>query len=516
MHIAPSAIALATGGAEVTTAALVLATDTKNPNGEFCKVLGVIHPVDQTAPDITFEINLPTAWNGKAMQFGGGGYNGSLVTGLGNYVKQLADTPTALKQGYVTLGSDSGHVGTPLDASFALNAEALVNFAHLQIKKTKDVGMAIVKARYGSLPAHMYFSGGSQGGHEGFDAAQRYPADYDGVIVGFPAYNFSVLMIANNAIAKALYANNGTGWLNPHKATMLASAVYAVCDALDGVSDGIISNIVECRKATATFKLQTARNPLRCATGADTGDTCLSDAQIDLLNILDSAFDAGISMNGAVRTFAKWTPFEGSTFNKDFFRGPVLGTSPIATSPPAPVPVSALYYFVSDGAIRYFITQKITLNSITSFDPFQWAGRINQLAPDLDATNPDLTAFSARGGKMILFHGTADDLITPYNTIDYYDRVVGKMGQTATDSFLRFYLVHGMGHHTGVFNASMDSLSALEAWVEKGQAPSHLVAVDTNAATLGRTRPVCLYPQWPKYNGFGNVNVAASFSCVRQ
>src|SRR5688572_14094475 len=271
MTFTADSIGLPTTGANVLSAVLIAATTTDNPNGEYCKVLGAIHPVDPTAPDINFEVNLPTNWNNKMLQFGGGGLNGTLVTGLGRYAKQPGDEQPPLARGYVTLGSDSGHQSTGgFNGTFYLNAEALDNFGHMQIKKTHDVAMQLLAARYGVEPQYSYFIGGSQGGHEGFDAVQRYPDDYDGVVAGYPAHNEVMLHLAAWNFAKALQANDGKSWLNPVEAELLVSAVYERCDALDAASDGIISNVAACLEATAPLKLQTAENPLRCADGADT------------------------------------------------------------------------------------------------------------------------------------------------------------------------------------------------------------------------------------------------------
>src|SRR5579864_3298966 len=173
--ISPASLSLPTNGAVIVSASLVMTGDPGNRNGEFCKVLGSIRPVDLTAPDIHFEVNLPTTWNNRSLQMGGGGNDGSLVTGLTGASNQVASSPTPLAQGYVTLGSDSGHEGNGFDGRFGLNDEALANFGRLQIKKTHDVAMFLVKRYYGSLPRHSYLIGGSQGGHEALIAAQKYP-----------------------------------------------------------------------------------------------------------------------------------------------------------------------------------------------------------------------------------------------------------------------------------------------------------------------------------------------------
>ena len=132
----------------------------------------------------------------------------------------------------------------------------------------------------------------------------------------------------------------------------------------------------------------------------------------------------------------------------------------------------------------------------------------------LDANSVDLTQFMSKGGKLLLMVGAIDDSITPHNTLDYYKRLVSRFGQAALDSFVRFYYIPGFGHGNGVFNAKFDSLSALDGWVVHGRAPGTLVATDANAANRGRTRPLCVYPAWPKYGGSGDVNAASSFTCV--
>ena len=489
--IAAGSIGLPTNGAVVVSASLVMATDAGNNNGEFCKVLGAIHPVDPTAPDIKFEVNLPTNWNNRMLQMGGGGYDGSLVTGLGGSSNQLPSAPTPLAQGYVTLGSDSGHEGTGFDGTFALNDEALANYGLLQIKKTHDVAMHLVKARYGSLPRHSYFSGGSQGGHEALIAAQRYPADYDGVIALYPAYNVTLMHLGSNYFAKALYASKES-WINPDKVKTLVAAVYAACDGLDGVVDGIISHVPACNKA---FTMQTVKTTLRCAGGADTGDTCLSDAQIEAVNAINSPFSLRFPIAGGLTTYPKWPILDGATFVAN-----TLGNTAVPSMPPAPG--DAFQHKPADATIRYIITRDLTLNTLT-FDPNQWATSIVEVSGIIDANSVDLSQFMSKGGKLILMVGAIDDSITPYNTLDYYKRLVTRFGQATLDSFARFYYIPGFGHGNGVFNAKFDSLGALDAWVDHGTAPGTLIATDVNQGNNNRSRPLCVYPTWPKYNGVG-------------
>lgn len=502
-----SATGLPTTGASIHSAVLVPANAEGNANGEYCKVLGAIHPATYTAPDINFEVNLPSAWNRKSLQFGGGGLNGTLVTGLGRYAKQPDSEATPLARGYLTLGSDSGHQSAGgFDGNFFLNAEAMDNYGHMQVKKTHDVAMLLAEQRYGARPQYNYFIGGSQGGHEGFDAVQRYPDDYHGVIAGYPAHNVLMLHLAALDFTRALMADDGKAWLNPAEAQLLVNAVYERCDALDGGTDGIIGNVAACIAATAPLKLLSADNPLRCPEGAEGGDACLSDAQLTALNRIDSPYTPGFRLfpdDTESAVFPKWTPFEGSTFRDGL--PTILG---------AEGPHQALQAGPADATNRFAIAQDLTLDVFNDYEPRAYAGRITEVAARISANSVAIERYRANGGKLIFFHGLVDDFITPYSSIQYWERLVARFGETALGEFVKFYTIPGMGHVTGVFNARIDTLGALEAWVERGEAPGTLVASDANQATAGRTRPVCHFPQWPQYDGSGDINAATSFRCV--
>lgn len=507
LHIAAAGIGLPTRGATIESAERVEADVEGNTNGDYCKVLGAIHPVDYTAPDIHFQVNLPAHWNGKSLHFGGGGLNGTLVTGLGPYVKQPPTDPNPLARGYLTFGSDSGHVGRGgFDGTFYLNEEALENFGHQQIKKTHDVAMWLSRRYYGTEPRLSYFMGGSQGAHEAFDAVQRYPDDYDGVVAGYPAHNVILLHLSALSYARALNDNDGAGWLNPQEIAFFTGAVYQRCDALDGVADGIISNLPACHAATDDFRRDDDSNPLRCPAGANGGDDCLSSAQISMLLTLDSPYDPGFRIydhDSGNSIFPRWTPFEGSTFMDG-------GSSNLGVDGPE----TALQRAPAEATNGLAIARDLELDVLRDFEPRRYAGRIIELAGKMSANNAAIDRFRDSGGKLILFHGTADDFIPVHSSIEYYERLQARYGQEALDEFVRFYLVPGMGHQTGVFNARLATLEALEDWVERGAAPGELVAIDQNAATAGRTRPVCRYPGYPRYSGSGDPDDAGSFACA--
>jgi len=502
--IPASAIGLSTSGAVVQTAASVSAPDQGNVNGDFCKAIGIVKPQHAGSPSLEFEVNLPLTWNRRALQMGGGGYDGSLVTGLAQYTLQPPNTDTPLKQGYVTLGSDGGHKGKPgFDGTFGLDDEALVNYGKQSVKKAHDAAMAVIKKAYGRAPERFYFIGGSQGGHEALDAAARYPQDYDGVVAHYPAYNVTMLHLGSLNVGRALYAGGGAAWINPKKVKLIDDAVYAKCDPLDGVKDGIIGDVAGCN---AAFDIKA----LRCPNGADAGDTCLSDAQLKAVATITSDYKPGFAIAG-MDTFPKWALLEGATFQ---------GPSNFGQAPQPSNPLSGkepLLYSAGDQTIKFIITRNPTFETMT-FDPKQYEAQTVKAGTIMDVTDVSLEKFRARGGKIIMTHGTADDFITPHNSIAYYKRQVAQFGQTRLDSFMRFYLIPGLGHGFGIFNAKFDSLDALRHWVEDGKAPAGLTAVDANQGpTAGRTRPLCEFPRWPKFTGAaGSEDSAASFTCVER
>jgi feruloyl esterase len=503
LSIPASSIGLPTSGAVVQTAVTVAASEEKNINGDFCKVTGIVKPKNPDSPNLEFEVNLPLTWNRRALQMGGGGYDGSLVNGLTLYTLQPATTPTPLKQGFVTLGSDGGHKGAQgFDGSFGMNDEALANFGKQSVKKTHDAAMAVIRKAYGRTPERFYFIGGSQGGHEALDAAARYPEDYDGVVAHYPAYNVTMLHLGSLNVGRALYANGGAGWIDPKHTKLITDAVYAKCDELDGAKDGIISNVAACN---AAFDVKT----LRCANGA-AGDNCLSDAQLRAVAIINSEYKPGVTIAGA-DTFGKWALLEGALF---------AAASNLGGDPQPVNPISGrepLLYRAGDQTVKFILTRDQKFDPL-QFDPKKYQSRIATVASIMDVTDVSLEKFRAKGGKIIMTHGTADDFITPHNSINYYNKQVAQFGQQRLDSFLRFYMIPGFAHGYGGFNAKIDSLTALQNWVEKGQPPSGLVATDGNTGPMaGRSRPLCEWPKWPKFTVKpGTEDSAESFRCVEK
>jgi feruloyl esterase len=499
LSIDASAIGVPTGGAVVQSAALVAATAQGNQNGDFCKVTGIVKPKNPSSPNMEFEVNLPLTWNRRVLQMGGGGYDGNLVTGLTPYTLQPANVDNPLKQGFVTLGSDGGHKasGPGFDGRWAIDDEALANFGKHSVKKAHDAAMAVIKKAYGRAPERFYFIGGSQGGHEALDAAARYAADYDGVVAHYPAYNVTLLHLGSLNVGKAIYAENGAAWLSPAKTKLITDAVYAKCDDLDGVKDSIISNVKACNNA---FDVKA----LRCANGASAGDACLTDAQLAAVVKITSDYKPGVTIAG-MDTFPRWPLLEGALFQVSTF-----GKAPQPNNPANGS--EALLYGPGDQTVKFIITRDPKIDPMT-FDPTQWQERIAAAASMMDVTDVSLATFKAKGGKIIMTHGTADDFITPHNSELYYQRQVKAFGQPGVDGFMRFYMIPGFGHGFGPFNTKFESLKLLQEWVEKGQAPQGVTAIDGNP-NANRSRPLCEWPKWPKFTGApGTENNAASFTC---
>lgn len=495
LSIPSDGIGLPSGGADISTARIATVGETP-----YCEVLGAIDPVDPEAPDINLLVNLPLEWNGRGLHYGGGGYNGSLVTGLDPVKFNPADEPVPVEEGWATWGSDSGHQSmSGLDGSFMMSDEALRNFGGDQLKKTHDVATAVIDAFYGRAPDRVYFQGSSQGGHEAMIAIQRFGEDYDGAIVVHPANPFVGLQLSGNQAAQALYQPDA--WLSPEDVELLNSAVLAACDALDGATDGLISDIEGCGEA---FDVQT----LRCEDGMPEHGICLGDAQIAALDVMDGRTETP-PLQGGAQGFSGWPIYLGA----DLYGLWGMGSTPEPTVPPTPIENFGLAV-LADPAIRFGILRDPDANSL-EFDPAKHGARVTELSEITDAVAADMSDFAEAGGKVLLLHGTTDFAIPFGNTVDWYERVLAEMGEEAVSDFMRFWLVPGFGHGSGAFQLRWKSLDALVDWVENGNPPENLVATDAAPDTAGRTRPLCEYPSFPVLSGgAGDLADAASFDCL--
>jgi feruloyl esterase len=518
--VAADDIGLPSGGATITSAQLVRATPQgSGPNGSvipekptYCEVQGTIASLDPAAPAITFQLNLPVDWNGKAVQYGGGGFNGVLITGLDPLRDDPLDAPLPLTRGYATLGTDSGHQASaypPTEvAAFSLNDEALDNFAYAAYKKVHDVGQAVMRDFYGQPAARSYFFGGSEGGREGLTMAQRFPDDYDGIVSVVPVINWVGLQ---HAMLPSLQPQlNGS--ISSQQAALLARAVTDACDDLDGLADGVVNNYLAC---PANFHPET----LRCPGGTDSGDTCLSEAQIRSVEALHAPYQFPFSLANGVDEYPQ--RLYGGESTPGGLQQWYVGDKP----PSVPVTADAprLWLF-GENAIRYFIARDPTFD-VRTYDPRNFVERLQQVSALMDSTNPDLSAFYARGGKLIVRENAGDYAQSPLAGIRYYSSVVARLGQPTVDEFMRLY-VSPASNHSGQMRSTTDQLDVptwvdlldpLDRWVTSGQAPDDALIQTRSAAAppfevLGE-RPMCRYPDYPQYLG-GDRFQATSYQCA--
>lgn len=520
--IPASAIGLPTNGARIDSAVLTPASPLSvNPNPPFspptpemavtpampehCRVIGSIAAIDPQAPPIRFQVNLPTDWNGRSLQYGGGGFNGVLITGLNLPPAGPPDRPAPLMRGYVTYGTDSGHQNAPGVApqAFALNDEALVNFAHASYKKVRDVAVELMKRRYGRAPEKLYFMGSSEGGREGLTMAQRYPADFDGIFSRVPVINWAGLQVTGARIGLSQLQSGG--WITPEKVKLVHDAVLAACDSRDGLDDGIVSDYEGCKRSFDVTRL-------RCS--GSRSINCLSDSEIRTVQTMH----AGVTFNYDLANGVRQYPGFGVGGENHPGTGPVGGWVSWQTGRTAPVSppnqTSSIAWLYGGGAVQYFFARDPNYD-LRRYTPDSFPDRVKEISALMDSTNPDLTAFANRGGKLIILEHMADYAQSPYAGIEYYKSVVARMGQPTVERFLRLYVTPGADHVGTGAPAAVDMLEVLNDWVEKGRAPGNLVQAThqlTPPFPVAKSRPACRYPAFPRYGG-GDPNSANSFDC---
>src|SRR5262245_38750312 len=384
LKIPASDIGLPSGGVTIASAAMAtVPADPATPDvkRDYCQVLGAVLPVDPAAPPVYFQINLPAQWNGKAVQYGGGGSNGVLVTGLNPLRDARADTPLPVARGFATWGTDARHDNRklPEPREFALNDEALLNMAYAAYKKTRDAGIKIATAFYGRGPVKMYFFGGSEGGREALLMAQRFPKDFDGIVSVVPVVNYTG---ANLLRAKLARLQKDGGWISPAKVKLIHNAVIAACDKLDGLADGVIGAYEKC---LSVFDVRT----LRCPDGIDTGDNCLSDAQIEADRLAHRPFEYPFPMKHGVTSFPGWN------YGGEDQPGGLVETVTGREKPEFPIRSSktqSIGWNNADGFVRYMFVRDARFNSL-DFKAENHAARIREISEMFDTTDPDLSAF---------------------------------------------------------------------------------------------------------------------------
>ncbi|MEL1251146.1 tannase/feruloyl esterase family alpha/beta hydrolase [Aurantiacibacter gilvus] len=509
-------IGLPTGGAAVGRAQMLAADDggaENDPDGEVqlprphrCLVTGEIAPVDPEAPMINFAVNLPVVWNGRALQSGGGGLGGVLISAPGNKGQGRMDPipldePYPITLGYAVFGSDGGHQSG--DLQFAYNDEAMRNWAGDALKKTRDVALTIIGGAYGRQPDRLYFTGESAGARETLWVAQRYPQDYDGFIATSPVLNWNYIHIADGIIRDRLIE----GPLSVADIALVAENTRTACDALDGLEDGVIARYLECPNTVAD---------LRCEDGA-TGEGCLSDAQIQSVNAIRQPWSMNVPMaNNVIRNAGYGTTGDedGDRYQWNFY---TVGAQPPAERLPAgsgfEPGVGAILGFANFW-VRHAIAQDPEFEP-RHFNPELYEERIQYLSQLFDATDPDLSGLANSGARLIVYQPSADNAVGTPMVSEWYRSVVNAIGEEMAGDVLRYYVGPGGGHNaTGI--TQMNTLALLESWVEDGVAPPDaLVAVDIDPVNLTRGREMltCRYPAYAHYIGDGHTETAASFEC---
>jgi tannase/feruloyl esterase len=459
-----------------------------NDAPDYCRVTG------QIQPEIRFEVSLPAVWNGRLYVFGNGGYAGEALDAQG----RVAAARRALARGFAVAQMNTGHDAAlePL-GTFAASSQKFLDYAYRGMHVTVLTAKKILQAYYDGALRHAYFDGCSTGGRQALISAQRFPEDFDGIVAGAPVLDFSGTMIDYVINQRAL----GAAPMTPDKLKLVADVVYKKCDAVDGVTDGVIDDPRRCR-FTPSADLP------RCADNAD-GASCFTAAQVQTLDTIYG----GVKRNGA-EFFPGWPV------------GPEIGV---------PVPRVAgneasgwMPWFVAAGTgrpiqatfgetfFRYMAFGKpnptydwLTFNVDADLDKIQWARSV------LDATDPDLSRFKARGGKMIGYFGWADPALNPMMGVKYYESVVQALGPSTAD-FYRLFMVPGMFHcGGGIGTSTFDAVTPVVEWVEKGVAPQSIPASRLVDGKVVRTRPLCPYPEVAKYKGSGSIDEAASFTCTK-
>jgi hypothetical protein len=495
-------------------------------------VEGSIMPVDPQGWPINFRVLLPANWSLRGMQQGGGGMNGTL--GVGGF-----GISSILTKGFAMYGSDGGHqaggmgpataqnkplaTGPTTGDEWALNEEAIKNLGYMQMKKTHDAAVVIMERVYGKKPVYNYYVGSSQGGREALTVAQRYPSVYNGIIANVPILNYSTLMLAPVLIR--IQEKPATNWITPSKIKTITSEFLRQCDALDGISDGMINNYMAAR---AIFNVKDGIGPkdpwkaLRATNGIDpnpkdtSANAKLSDGQIKTLEFVYSPYTFKTPLANGVKSFGMWLP---NTVPSDF--GMISNVRYKGQEGAADN--ASLFRHLGIVGATGFLMQDIKANALDYVEGGKWDKRRQEISYWMDATNPDLSEFYKRGGKMIITIGLMDNLASDGAQMDYYQSLIDKMGRKKVDEFARLFVVphggHGLsgksyavsgeGKPVGVKNIpgpnGDDNIDLLVSWVEKKQSPAKTLVVDEKGrigtGTNVKGYLLCSYPNYPKYVG---------------
>jgi len=450
----------------------------------FCRVEVTAKP-DQS--EINYEVWLPLAsdWNGRFFGVGTGGFGGGVLYNAPPTFAQ-GGLAGAVEKGYAAMATDYGHKSPGMNLMWAVHKPAqLADFGFRAVHASTVGAKKITAAFYGKQPNYAYWDGCSRGGAMGMVNAQRWYTDYNGIIAGDPARDWIRNLVSSSAYALR-QVRDPASRLPESKRAMLHKAVLDQCDAVDGLTDGLIQSARQCKFDPSKLLCKGAES-----------DSCLTKGQVEAVKELYT----GIVGRHGQQIADPYLP--GSESMWMFY-----GTDEF--KPDMKTPLASVAQFWSG-----FVYEDPTFDPGKSLNIEEGqAFAKKKLGWILSYEDPDLSPFQRAGGKLLTYHGEADGLNSPVVSTAYYKDVVGTLGQAKTDEFIRYYLVPGMGHCFGgdgpdVFNM----LPTLQDWVEKGEEPKPIVAAKVKDGNVVRTRPLCPYPQVAKYQGSGDINDAANFTC---
>jgi len=453
---------------------------------EHCRILGVI------APEIRFEVNLPVAWNRRFYMHGNGGFAGE--------TPEMGARPSyrsaALRHGFVTATTNTGHdaASEPL-ATFAASPQKRIDYAFRAVHLTAIEGKRIAAAYYGRPPAFAYWDGCSTGGRQGLISAQRFPADFDGIVAGAPVLAF--VDTVTQSLWNGLVLSDTP--VPPEKMKLVGDAVYARCDAQDGLVDGLIDD-------PRTCDFDPERHVAQCVDGQN-APTCLTPAQ----SLAIKKIYAGVSSNGKPVLFGYPIGAERMGASSTGSGAPQNGWDQWLIVKPGEKSRQLIF---GESFVKFFAFPKADPSyDARSFSFDEDLPRLDEARRLLDATNPDLSGFRARGGKLLMYFGWADTALPPLMGIDYYEKAVAKNGPDTRD-FFRLFMVPGMFHcRGGIGPDRFDPMTALVNWVENDNPPTAMLASRVDKGSVVRTRPLCPYPQVARYSGSGSIDEATNFAC---
>ena len=438
----------------------------------YCKVNGTV------GREIRFTLLLPDRWNRKFMMGGGGGF----VEGIDN------QSVTSVNLGYATVGTDTGHQGRVVEAAWALdNIERQLNFGHVAVHRVGEAAKAIIRARYNAPPARSYFNGCSNGGRQALMEAQRYPDDFDGIVAGAPAYDFTGLAAQFIQDIQAAFPNKESlskPLFPTDTLKSIESQVVAKCDALDGVTDGLMEDPRSCKVEVSALTGLTDQQ--KTALSAIYGEKKLPDGSV----------------------IYPPQPFGGEG---DAGNGWPLWINGVTPMLQLAYRIPSLRYGFGTNFMKFFVFNDPEWDYL-KYDFANYRRDSKQAGSMLNATDPNLDAFKKRGGKLLLYHGWSDAALSALATTKYYEAV--KTRDPGADSFARLFMMPGVAHCAGGPGPDfVPWYTVIDQWVEKGEAPDRIVASKLVAGKPTRTRPLCAYPMKAVYKGSGSIDDEANFTC---